>query len=424
MSSLSQVSGVYPTPRPLLTTRWPLKPLVMAVSYAYLIVRTPLLAAIYAVLPFTRPNPKLPVMASVAYSSFHIIFPLKTVLGTFTDRRGTKTLDPYKPGDRFKGVWIAPARPQLLTGQIGEWLKQGGIKTVPLPGYWVGKDKDLDDVTARPGERIILNFHGGGYIDHTAHWTSPISNFFGELIERIPDLDSQRGDKVRITRGFNLEYRLSDETTFPGIVADAVAAYAFLVETCGFEPAHITVMGDSAGGHLALALIRHLRDTKVLPIPGNAVLTSPWTDLSMTTFHTTASAKANAGMDYLRNPAIIVARDQVIRGMPIGSLESPYLSPGLRAVVNAHTAPALYKAFPPALFIAGGKERWHDEIVMSYHDYVEGDAPEERRRREQSALLVEDDYPHDYVAFMQLGSYDAGIRAIERIYDFIAAAQA
>jgi len=77
----------------------------------------------------------------------------------------------------------------------------------------------------------------------------------------------------------SLEYRQSFECDFPGFVQDAVAAWRYLVEDCGYKPENIVISGDSAGGelchsaallcladtpsgNLTLALARYLRDEK------------------------------------------------------------------------------------------------------------------------------------------------------------------
>lgn len=81
-----------------------------------------------------------------------------------------------------------------------------------------------------------------------------------------------------------MDYRLATAHPFPAQLFDALAAYAYLVESCSVDPSNITVSGDSAGANLALALVRYLRDTKVLPMPGALVLLSPFCDPSAMSF--------------------------------------------------------------------------------------------------------------------------------------------
>ena len=83
-----------------------------------------------------------------------------------------------------------------------------------------------------------------------------------------------------------LNYRLAPENPFPAAVDDALAGYRYLLDH-GFEPAHIAIAGDSAGGGLTLATLVAIRDAK-LPLPAAGVCLSPWVDMeakgeSMTT---------------------------------------------------------------------------------------------------------------------------------------------
>jgi len=71
---------------------------------------------------------------------------------------------------------------------------------------------------------------------------------------------------------------------FPAALLDGLAGYLYLIEL-GFSEEDIILVGDSAGGNLALALTRYLLSYRVqqpkLPrIPGALVLHSPWTDVS------------------------------------------------------------------------------------------------------------------------------------------------
>ena len=83
-----------------------------------------------------------------------------------------------------------------------------------------------------------------------------------------------------------INYRLSPQYPFPCAIQDALAAYLYLIEPRGeleehkpVKPQHIVIMGDSAGGGLALALLQVIRDSG-LPQCAGGVLISPWCDLN------------------------------------------------------------------------------------------------------------------------------------------------
>ncbi len=68
-----------------------------------------------------------------------------------------------------------------------------------------------------------------------------------------------------------------------GVASVVVPAVADLVEELieGFGPLNVSVLGDSAGGGMALAVAQVLRDRSVPPL-GHVVLISPWLDVSGT----------------------------------------------------------------------------------------------------------------------------------------------
>jgi monoterpene epsilon-lactone hydrolase len=78
-------------------------------------------------------------------------------------------------------------------------------------------------------------------------------------------------------RLFVADYRLAPEHPFPAAVDDAVAAYRALLRDGG-SPQRIAIVGDSAGGGLALATALRLRELGE-PVPAALVLFSPWVDL-------------------------------------------------------------------------------------------------------------------------------------------------
>ncbi len=134
-----------------------------------------------------------------------------------------------------------------------------------------------------PGH-VLMFFHGGGYYRGSIAGAR-------ELAARM----AREGGM----RGFSVGYRLAPEHRFPAPVEDAMGAYRWLLAE-GIEPGRIAVAGASAGGGLAMALLLAARG-EGLPLPGAAVLLSPWVDLTQSgaTFATNAAADPLIGKPYL-----------------------------------------------------------------------------------------------------------------------------
>lgn len=132
------------------------------------------------------------------------------------------------------------------------------VNAGPVDCLWISDKK-----TERQG--IILYFHGGGY-----HIGSPVTH--RRLVYNI--------SRVAKARALSVDYRMAPEHPFPAPVEDAMSAYMWLLEK-NYRPSEIVVMGDSAGGGLAMALLLALKEKK-MQLPAAAVLMSPWVDLKAT----------------------------------------------------------------------------------------------------------------------------------------------
>src|SRR5438045_385968 len=123
---------------------------------------------------------------------------------------------------------------------------------------------------------VIFYLHGGGYMT-----SQPVSYliFLLKLAESI----IVEGRTVSI---FALDYWLAPESAFPAQLGDASNAWAYLTEEMGVDMRRVVLVGDSAGGHLALSFLVNLRNPIIglgesrsvietrLPIPAGLVLIS------------------------------------------------------------------------------------------------------------------------------------------------------
>ena len=135
--------------------------------------------------------------------------------------------------------------------------------SLPGDGRWPGGEV----ITAQDSDEnspIVLYLHGGGFIACSPETHRPL---VGALVSRLR------------AKAFVPAYRLAPEHPFPGAFDDARSAYLHLVDDRKVDPRRIAVVGDSAGGGLALSLVMALRNDGV-PLPSCVVMFSPWTDLA------------------------------------------------------------------------------------------------------------------------------------------------
>lgn len=129
---------------------------------------------------------------------------------------------------------------------------------------------------AGAGERVVFFVHGGGYVVCSPRTHRPLTARLALALEATVYAPS---------------YRLAPEFPFPHGLNDVLAAYRALLAS-GVSADRITLMGDSAGGGLALALALSVRD-QGLPLPSAMVLISPWTDLTLSGESLRTKAKAD-----------------------------------------------------------------------------------------------------------------------------------
>lgn len=162
----------------------------------------------------------------------------------------------------FDAIMEHVAVPEGVTFEAGT---VGGI-----PGWWSKPEGGQPDA-------VILHVHGGWF-----NWGS--AKAYRHLVGHIA---AHAG-----VAAFIPDYRLAPEHPFPAASDDVRNCYAGLIEL-GYKK--IAVVGDSAGGTLALVLLLSLKasqvSNQVIPIAGVAL--SPVTDLSLSGASWTTRATAD-----------------------------------------------------------------------------------------------------------------------------------
>ncbi|KAI8922992.1 Alpha/Beta hydrolase protein [Entophlyctis helioformis] len=254
------------------------------------------------------------------------------------------------------------------------------------------------DATAPPtplSDKIVLYIHGGAFVMSSAEGHRPITWRVAQQCN---------------ARVLSVDYRLAPEHPFPYPLQDVISAYLHLIDppaasdgtpATPVRPDQIVVMGDSAGGGLAISLALWLRDNG-FPLPAALVGLSPWLDLT----HSQPSFRLNTN-DYLplhsADPAWIVPNKRSHYYTTHDSLNThPLVSPLFARDLAA-------RPLPPMLLHIGEQERLRDETLLFATKTV---------RHSPVRVEVFDDQVHVFQAFAGLGE-EAANHSLARIGDFV-----
>lgn len=155
----------------------------------------------------------------------------------------------------------------LLIGK--KFSKSNKIYKVPQ-GY-KNKEFMIDDVKVELlskrnsiSDKIIIHLHGGAYIIG-----------FLSIYRYIALKYSQASEGAKV---LSVDYKVAPKHHYPEALIDAYKAYEWCLKQ-GYKNGNIIIVGDSAGGNLAVALTMKLRD-EGMPLPKALILMSPWLDLA------------------------------------------------------------------------------------------------------------------------------------------------
>ncbi|WP_339693303.1 alpha/beta hydrolase [Celeribacter baekdonensis] len=217
-----------------------------------------------------------------------------------------------------------------------------------IKGHWY-------DPEERESDAVLLYFHGGGYAFHGG-----VSDRFAQMLAHHT-----------AARLLVPEYRLTPEHPHPAQAEDAMAAWDYLSAHVPAEK--IVVIGDSAGGHMALMLLQALK-AQGKPQPALCIGLCPWTDIG-------ARGTSLSGND----------RTDLVQGwmaLQFGRWLDPDLLYGREALSPISYD---YKGLAPLYLQAGGREVLRDMII----DF----AQEQKEKGADVRLDLWPDMPHDFQAY-------------------------
>lgn len=313
----------------------------------------------------------------------------------------TESLTPPRgEGDSF--VVMQPSEPHLYAGPLAS---DPSVTPAPVGALW----RPGPPPPSFPGslKRVVLHIHGGAFVrDHPG---TPASGFLSRTL-----VDHAGADAVLSPR-----YRLSSahggRNPFPAALQDALTAYLYLVKELGIPQGVVTLSGDSAGGNIAVALLRYLgefgRELGLPGAPGSVFLIAPWVAPAACfprrpVGEPTVQEMANYHSDFL--PASLL-RWGASAYAPGGNVEASRENPYIHALGHPFAAGA------PVLVSVGGAEilsadgmAWAREM----NDYGGGGNRVE--------VYVEVNAPHDTLLVGDsLGWVDSARRVAARIGEFI-----
>lgn len=246
---------------------------------------------------------------------------------------------PASVGRTFFSKWVSlpwlrwrMLRHGYLVSPIG-WREYAEEGPEGFRGTWITADP------SKPPDMVMYYVHGGGFALGSTY-------FYLEFLLAWFTLLQESGYENPAI--FALEYTLVPDKTYPTQVHEVLRGYRHVISAVG-NPRKIVVAGDSAGGTLVLTMLlelgqlndawarrqkltkearndsdgqaRHWQSASETPLPGLAVLISPWTMLISDKHKTNNSDFLDAGQ--LHEYAMQYAGREHIK--------TPTVSPGLTA---------------------------------------------------------------------------------------------
>ncbi|KAI0699894.1 Alpha/Beta hydrolase protein [Cerioporus squamosus] len=272
-----------------------------------------------------------------------------------------------------------------------------GVRPEKVLAFWLFEPGAgvPENLKAKEGEKVAMHMHSGAFIMGSGHPENAAAHLSLGLLAHSKS----------VSRILDVDYRLSAAppdtpvNPFPAAVLDSIAAYRYLVHNLGFDPSNITVIGDSAGGNIALALVRHLVESRLpdLPPPGRFVVCSAWLDIFETRKADPDSSHNRNSKSDMLGVSVVYSRSAYLGALDSDSAEAKtnrYVAPGS---VPDELARGSYIGFPRTYVSAGDAEYiYTDSVVLA--DRMEADGVEVHRDFAKDAV-------HDYMIFPAMASW-------------------
>ena len=259
------------------------------------------------------------------------------------------------------------------------------INVKGIPAEWVKPNHKYDK------RHIIMYCHGGGYTCGSLKYAKIIAS------------------KLAIHTGMavmSFEYRLAPENPYPAALEDALTIWNYLMHI-GYGSREVVLVGDSAGGNLALELALKLKSQNRM-LPKGIVLMSPWTDMTMTgdSYKTCKDADPILTKEYIQTARFSFVGlnnkfNEEIKDFKIDDSDFNYADPKYSPLF------ADFEDFPPFLIQVGSNEILKSDSYNLYDKLIR-----------DSVTVTLEEYEDAWHVF-QMMPFKKSIRAMESVSKFI-----
>ena len=305
------------------------------------------------------------------------------------------------------------------TGASDTLMQENGVSpgVESSASFGAGSEGELGEAKggvgrpAESGEKVLFHLHGGAYWIGTAHEKDVTAAVNTEPLRYMAEIYREKEAQAngasssssssssgstpyqgKLLRSFSLDYRLCvpgrpRAGSYPAALLDALSGYLYLVRQLGFKEENIIIAGDSAGGNLALALCRYLRDEResIAKQPGSLLLMSPWVDVSRSHSGPTGAPNLDSTV-YTNQKSDIISSMLAFRNTAVSAFlgdlparetyRNPYISPvSLQLPLERGGKGPHYgfHGFPKRIYITSGSaEISYDQHLTLAHRLASG----------------------------------------------------
>jgi len=216
---------------------------------------------------------------------------------------------------------------------------------------------------------IVIHFHGGGFIAMSSASHQSYTRVWANTLKKTV---------------FSIDYRLAPTHPFPAAVDDCWQTYNWILDNAmtalGISPSKVIVVGDSAGGNLALGVV--YRAIKLgYRVPDGLVLAYPALSVD----------------DKCFSPSLLLSiDDQIVPYSLLKFCADSYIPPDSKPDSNPYLSPVcasdeILSQLPPVRIVIGTRDPLHDESWRFMHKLT--------KLKKDVKMVVYTEMPHGFLSY-------------------------